>query len=131
MTERKPPGVSWETWIDRQIREARERGDFDNLPGRGKPIAGLTEYRDENWWIRGLVQREQIETLPPALKLKKDVEAAMAFISTLESETTVREVVAELNTRIRTMNRMAHEGPPSSQMPLDIEQVVERWRGRG
>lgn len=22
MTERKPPGISWETWADRQIREA-------------------------------------------------------------------------------------------------------------
>ena len=33
MTERKPPGVSWETWIDRQIREGMERGDFDGLAG--------------------------------------------------------------------------------------------------
>ena len=38
MTERKPPGTSWETWIDAQIRVAREQGAFDNLPGAGKPI---------------------------------------------------------------------------------------------
>ena len=38
MTERKPFGVSWETWIDRQIREGMERGEFDGLPGHGKPI---------------------------------------------------------------------------------------------
>lgn len=28
----------WESSIEQQIREARERGDFDNLPGKGKPL---------------------------------------------------------------------------------------------
>lgn len=28
----------WESWIDEQIREAEARGDFDNLPGKGKPL---------------------------------------------------------------------------------------------
>jgi DnaJ family protein C protein 28 len=28
----------WESWIDQKIREAQERGDFDNLPGKGKPL---------------------------------------------------------------------------------------------
>lgn len=35
----KPRGQKdWENWIDQQIREAQERGDFDNLPGAGKPL---------------------------------------------------------------------------------------------
>jgi hypothetical protein len=37
MTGRKPPGMSWETWIDRQIRQGMDNGDFDNLPGHGRP----------------------------------------------------------------------------------------------
>jgi len=41
MTERKPPGVSWESWFDEQIRRAREDGAFDNLPGAGKPLPDL------------------------------------------------------------------------------------------
>jgi DnaJ family protein C protein 28 len=28
----------WESWIDQQIREAQERGEFDDLPGKGKPL---------------------------------------------------------------------------------------------
>ena len=38
MTERKPPGMSFTSWIDQQINEATERGLFDNLPGAGKPL---------------------------------------------------------------------------------------------
>jgi DnaJ family protein C protein 28 len=28
----------WESWIDHQIREAQDRGEFDDLPGKGKPL---------------------------------------------------------------------------------------------
>jgi hypothetical protein len=35
--------MPYESWVDRQIREAIERGEFDNLPGQGKPIKGLQE----------------------------------------------------------------------------------------
>lgn len=36
---RKPGDQShWESWIDQCIREAQERGEFDNLPGRGRPL---------------------------------------------------------------------------------------------
>lgn len=38
MTERTPPGVGFESWIDQQIPEAEERGDFATLPGGGNPI---------------------------------------------------------------------------------------------
>lgn len=34
----KPKGVDWESWIDEQVRQAQERGEFDNLPGRGQRL---------------------------------------------------------------------------------------------
>ncbi|MEJ2211371.1 MAG: DUF1992 domain-containing protein [Anaerolineae bacterium] len=37
MTKR-PERKDWESWIDEQIREAQEKGLFDNLPGKGKPL---------------------------------------------------------------------------------------------
>jgi hypothetical protein len=42
MTERKPPDLSFTSWIDRRINEAAERGAFDNLPGAGKPLPKRT-----------------------------------------------------------------------------------------
>ena len=64
MTEQKPPGMSWESWIDQQIREAREAGLFDNLPGAGKPLPNVADGYDPLWWVKQLVQREQISVLP-------------------------------------------------------------------
>ena len=33
-------------WVEQQLRIAQERGDFDNLPGAGKPIEGLGPDHD-------------------------------------------------------------------------------------
>ena len=52
MTQRKPPGTSWETWIDAQIRVAMEKGAFDNLPGAGKPLPDLGQEYDPLWWVK-------------------------------------------------------------------------------
>ena len=60
MTERKPPGVPWEHWIERQIREAEARGEFENLPGKGKPIEDLDRPHDPLWWVKQLVKRENL-----------------------------------------------------------------------
>ncbi len=128
MTDRKPPGVSWETWIDRQIREGMERGAFDGLPGHGKPIGDIDRPHDELWWVRDKLRREGVSYLPPTLALRKDVEDARAAIATATSEAVVRDILEQINERIRTTNRQATSGPPSNLMPLDVERAVEEWR---
>lgn len=51
--------MSYETPIDRAIREAAERGAFDNLPGAGKPL-NLRNTSDPDWWLKDLMARESI-----------------------------------------------------------------------
>src|SRR5882757_9766316 len=89
MTQRKPPGTSWETWIDAQIRVAAEAGAFDNLPGAGKPLPNLDQAYDPLWWVKQLVQREQISMLPPSLELLRKVKRELAAIEKLHDEATV------------------------------------------
>ncbi|CAN5374938.1 DUF1992 domain-containing protein [soil metagenome] len=128
MTERKPQGVSWESWTDRQIREAQQRGDFERLPGKGKPLAGLGMPRDELWWVRRKLREEDLAYLPPTLQIRRDIEIAREQVAAAVSEHQVRRIVAAINVRIREVNRTATEGPPSSVMPLDEELALQRWR---
>jgi len=125
---RKPPGVSWETWVDRQIRESMERGEFDDLPGKGKPIAGLDGTRDELWWVRDKLKREKVSYLPPTLAIRKERDDALERIAAAPTEAEVRRLVEEINTRIRYVNSHAVGGPPSTVMPLDVDEVLARWR---
>jgi hypothetical protein len=130
MTERKPPGTSWETWIEAQIRVAKEQGAFDNLPGAGKPIPSLGEEHDPDWWVKQLIQREQVSVLPPALELARKVEKELAAIEKLDDEAAVRQRVAALNTEIAKVNATVMEGPPTRLGRLDIDKIVARWRLR-
>jgi hypothetical protein len=129
MTERKPPGASWETWIEAQIRVAMEDGAFDKLPGAGKPLPNLGQgYDPLSWWVKQLVQREQISMLPPSLELLRKVEKELAAIEKLHDEATVRRRVVALNVEIAKVNATVMEGPPTRLGTLDVDQVVAQWR---
>ncbi|MGI8486154.1 MAG: DUF1992 domain-containing protein [Thermomicrobiales bacterium] len=39
----------WDSWIEKEIRDARERGEFDNLPTQGKPIDIHSTNVDSQW----------------------------------------------------------------------------------
>jgi hypothetical protein len=130
LTERKPGGVSFKSWVERQIREAMERGEFDNLPGAGKPIPDLDKPHDELWWVKQKLRREQLSYLPPTLAVRKEAEDALAAVSQARSEREVRRIVVAINAKIVKVNRNAASGPPLNLMPFDVERVVCRWRER-
>lgn len=122
----------FESPVDRTIREAVERGDFDDLPGRGKPLpgAGTTGPIDENWWIRGYLEREGVSAdalLPPSIQLRKELDGIDATVARFTDERRVRERVGEVNSRV--VDHMRHPmGPRVPVRKLDADEVVSRWR---
>jgi hypothetical protein len=127
MTQRKPPGASFESFAEMQIRKAREDGLFDDLPGKGKPLDTRDAY-DPLWWAKKLVAREGVSLLPPSLEIRRTVEREMERILALANEKKVREAVVALNEQIRAANRARKGGPPSSQPVLDAGAVVSKWQ---
>lgn len=129
MTERKPSDIGFETWVDRQIREATERGEFDNLPGTGKPIPGQGRPDDELWWVKDYLRREGLSTealLPAPLRLRREVERLPETVRALRSEQEVRAAVADLNRRIANWLRTP-SGPQVRLAPVNTDDVVRRW----
>jgi hypothetical protein len=130
MTERKPTGMSFRTWIDEQISSAAERGAFDNLPGAGKPLPKRDEADDGQAWLRDYLRREGVPAdvlLPTPLKLRKESARLAETVPALRSEQDVREVVAELNHRIMEWRRIPI-GPPIFVPLVDEEAMVASWR---
>ncbi|MFY9913761.1 MAG: DUF1992 domain-containing protein [Nocardioidaceae bacterium] len=121
-----------EGWVEHQVREAIRRGDFDNLPGAGKPIPDLGETHDPNWWIKRLVERENITgVLPAALQLRKDDAELDAELDRCTSESEVRELVEDFNARVMHARYTPRDNqPPLVTMPRDLEPTVAAWAQR-
>ena len=128
MAPRKPPGLGWESWIDRQIREATERGEFDDLPGAGEPIPDLDKPYDEMWWVKRKLRNEGLTYLPPSLALRREAQDALEAALQASSEADARKIVEGINQQIREANRKGIDGPSVMLVPYDIERVAEQWR---
>ena len=123
--------MPYESWVERQIREATERGEFDNLPGQGEPIKGLTGRYEENWWVKAYLEREQLPLpLPTSLALRKEVKELPETLGDVADEESVREIVRDLNHRIAVSHRIRVDGPPILGRIVDVERAVEDWRRR-
>lgn len=118
-----------ESWVDRQIREATERGEFDNLPGAGKPIEGLDARRDDDWWAKRLIERERLPMpLPPSLALRKEVENLPGLLAKERTEASARGLIEDLNRRILADRRRLSTGPPIFVRTVDVDEAMTRWR---
>ncbi len=120
-----------QTWVDLQVRQAMERGDFDDLPGAGKPIEGLGGEHDPDWWVKKLIEREQVTgVLPPALSLRRDDAELDGRLDAMAVERDVRRAVEEFNDAVIRARYTPVDGPPLITMPRDVPETVDRWRAR-
>ena len=120
-----------QSWVDLQIRQAMERGEFDDLPGAGKPIRDLGTHHDPDWWVKQLVEREKITgVLPAALQLRKDDLELDDLLDRLTSELEVRRELEDFNRRVVHARRQIEGGPPVVTPTRDVDAEVGRWRER-
>lgn len=122
-----------ESSVDRQIREAQERGEFDNLPGAGKPLGDLGDPNDADWWVRNYIKREKLDisgALPTPLALRKEAASFPESLADVRSEVEVREILEDFNHRVKIDRLRPAVGnlPPLLARTVGVDEVVEQWR---
>lgn len=118
-------------FVETAIQLAIRRGDFDDLPGAGKPIEGLGTHHDPDWWIRRKIETENLTGLgPPALLLRNEDRELDANLDALARESDVREVLEDFNKRVIAARRQLQGGPPVITRTRDVDAEIEAWRER-
>ena len=118
-------------YVEISIQQAIRRGDFDNLPGAGKPIENLGTTYDPDWWIRQKIERENITGLgPPALTLRTENAQLDETIDATNTEQAVRALLDDFNRRVVAARRQLQGGPPVVTPTRDVDAEVHRWRER-
>ena len=117
-------------FVELTIQQAMRRGDFDNLPGAGKPLPNLN-VTDPDWWIKQKIERERITGLgPPALTLRSENAGLDERLDAAASETAVRGILEDFNARVINARRQLQGGPPVVTPTRDVDAEVARWRER-
>lgn len=117
--------------VETELQQAIRRGEFDNLPGSGKPLPGLGGTHDESWWIRRKIQTEKLSGLgPAALTLRVENAELEGRLDELGREADVREALEDFNHRVIEARRQLQGGPPVVTPTRDVEHEVAAWRER-
>jgi hypothetical protein len=120
----------WVAKAEAEIRAAQERGEFDNLPGMGKPLPGRNVPYDESWWITSFLRRQDVPAdllLPAPLLLREKIEQLPDEVRDLPTEESVRAYVADLNAQVLAWLRNP-TGPRVVVRPVNVDETVRRWR---
>jgi len=118
-------------YVDTVIDQAVRRGEFDDLPLAGKPIPGLSGTHDPDWWLKSVIEREQLTGLgPPAMLLRREDQELDDRLDRELDETTVRDLLEDFNARVVDARRQLLGGPPVVTPTRDVDHEVARWRAR-
>ncbi len=118
--------------VEAQIQAAIARGDFDDLPGKGKPL-DLPEVHDPDWWVKSYIRREGVDTsalVHPTVALRREADTFPDSLAVLTSEEQVRAVLEDFNRRVVAEWRRTMTGPslPVVARQVAVDPMVERWR---
>lgn len=124
----------FENHVERLLRQARERGEFDNLTGSGKPLPP-DWYADtsENWWIHRKIADEGLSSdamLPPEVLLRRERRAIQDTLASVTDEEHARTIVRDLAARIAQSNRDQRGTRMPLVAPLPLESTIAQWRQR-
>lgn len=118
-------------YVEMAIQQAIRRGEFDNLPGAGKPLANLEHGYDPDWWIRQKIEREKITGLgPPALTLRTENAELDARLDRAPSEAAVTGILNDFNSRVVAARRQLQGGPPVVTPTREVGVELQLWRER-
>lgn len=106
---------------EERIRKALEEGEFDNLPGAGKPLV----LEDDRWVPEDLRMAYRVlknaGCIPPELELRSEIFGLRELINTLDDDSERLKKIRELNYKLLRFNL-------GRKKPLELEAFPEYER---
>ena len=112
---------------EQRIREAVEKGEFDNLEGRGKPIV----FEDETWIPEDLRPAYRILRnagyLPQELELRKEVMTLRGLLETIDDDKERVKRIRELNFKLMKLNELRKRPFTLEEFPEYEEKIYDKF----
>ena len=111
---------------ERKIREASEKGEFDNLPGQGEPL----NLEDDSHVPEDLRMAYKVlknaDCLPPEIELRKEIRQMEDLLETIPDEKERYRHIKRINLKITQLNMMGHKSPLLEENQLYYSKIVDK-----
>ena len=112
--------------IEQRIQKAQERGDFDNLPGSGKPI----RFEDDSHVPEDLRMAYKVlkngDCVPPELDLKKEIRSTRDLVADLPDTAQKYQAMKKLNFLVTKLNTMRNSSVDLEEQQVYTAKIVDR-----
>jgi hypothetical protein len=112
--------------VERKIQEAMDRGEFDNLPGRGKPLL-LEEDSHIPEELRVAYKiLKNADCLPPELEAKKEIRQMEDLLADIPDEKERYKLIKKINYMIMRLNMMGKRSPLFEEKQIYYKKLVDK-----
>ena len=112
--------------VEKRIQEAQRKGEFDNLPGRGKPI----DYEEDRHIPEDLRLAYKIlknaDCLPPEIEEKKEIRQMEDLLANIPDEKEKYKLIKKINYKIMKLNMQGNKSPLLEEKQIYYSKLVER-----
>jgi hypothetical protein len=111
--------------VEEKIKKAQERGEFDDLPGKGEPLDLEDESRiPEDLRLSHKVLKNA-NCLPPELELRKEIRQMADLLSGIPDEEEKYRQIKRINLKITKLNMMGHSSPLLDQDQIYFKKIID------
>ena len=112
--------------IEQRIKEAQERGEFDELPGQGQPL----KIEDDSHIPEDLRLAYKIlknaDCLPPELELRKEIRQMEDMLEGIPDEKEKYRMIKKINLKIMQLNMTRKKSPLLEETEIYYKKVIEK-----
>ena len=112
--------------IEKKIKQAVEKGEFDNLPGKGQPL----KLEDDSHVPEELRLAYKIlknaDFVPPEVQLRKEIRQMEDLLDDISDEREKIRQIKRINYKIMKLNAMGRGSPILEEQELYYEKIVDK-----
>ena len=112
--------------VEKKIKEAEERGEFDNLPGKGEPLILDDDSRiPEDLRLAHKILKNA-DCLPPEIELKKEIRQMEDMLENIPDEKERYRQIKKINYKVMQLNMMGRRSPLLEESQIYYAKVLDR-----
>jgi hypothetical protein len=112
--------------IEKRIKEAEERGEFENLPGRGRPLKLDDDSRIPADLRLAYKILKNADCLPPEIELQKEIRKMEDMLKNIPDEKERYLQIKRINFKIMKLNMMGRKSPLLEENQIYYSKVIEK-----